>query len=260
MNADVEKLVTLQALDLELKHLRAELAELPRRVARAETERDEAERALEAARKSLRDEEALRRRQELDIAERGAKRARLRQQLDAATSGAQITALEHEIQFAEAAIAKLEDEEFASMERTEASEKAEQQAAALLARRTSGLETERARAADAEAAARKGIAERETERTALRATVEERALMIYDRVSKTRGTGLSEALDHKCSACQMMVRPQRWNDLTGRDHDHELFPCETCGRLLFWDPRRDAPGAWAPGERLSAAMAGEARR
>ena len=259
MNADLEKLVVLQAIDLELKHLRAELAEAPKRVARAEAERTQAEAALEAARKSLRDEEALRRRQELDIADRRTKIARLRQQMDSATSAAQIGALEHEIQFAEAAIAKLEDEELASMERTEVSEKAEADAMALLARKTSGLETERARCAETEAASRKAIAEREAERTALRAEVEERALMIYDRVSKTRGTGVSEAVDHKCSACQMMVRPQRWNDLTGRDHDHELFPCETCGRLLFWDPRRDAPGPWAPGERLAAGKAAEAR-
>ncbi|MFP5231602.1 MAG: C4-type zinc ribbon domain-containing protein, partial [Acidobacteriota bacterium] len=69
--------------------------------------------------------------------------------------------------------------------------------------------------------------------------------------------GLSEALDHKCSACQMMVRPQRWNDLTDRDpnseHANTIFTCETCGRMLYYDPRRDAPVRWTPGERLSSA-------
>ena len=259
MNADLEKLVVLQAIDLELKHLRAELAEAPKRVARAEAERAQAETAVESAKKSLRDEEALRRRQESDIADRRTKITRLRQQMDNATSTAQVNALEHEIQFAEQAIAKLEDEELASLERTEASEKAEAAAGTLLTRKVSGLETERARAAETEAASRKAVAEREAERTGLRGGIEERALMIYDRVSKGKGTGVSEAVDHKCSACQMMVRPQRWNDLTGRDHDHELFPCETCGRLLFWDPRRDAPGKWEPGERLAATKAAEAR-
>jgi len=49
----------------------------------------------------------------------------------------------------------------------------------------------------------------------------------------------------------MMVRPQRWNDLTGNDHDDQLFTCETCGRILFWDPRRDTPRTWTAGERLT---------
>jgi hypothetical protein len=55
----------------------------------------------------------------------------------------------------------------------------------------------------------------------------------------------------------MMVRPQRWNDLTDRDPNSEyantLFTCETCGRILFYDPRQDAPIRWAPGEKLAAA-------
>ena len=55
----------------------------------------------------------------------------------------------------------------------------------------------------------------------------------------------------------MVVRPQRWNDLTDRDPNAEfantIFSCETCGRMLFYDPRRDAPVRWSPGERLASA-------
>jgi hypothetical protein len=39
----------------------------------------------------------------------------------------------------------------------------------------------------------------------------------------------------------MMVRPQRWNDLRNRDNDGEMMTCESCGRLLYYDPARDAP-------------------
>jgi hypothetical protein len=38
----------------------------------------------------------------------------------------------------------------------------------------------------------------------------------------------------------MVVRPQRWNDLRDRSNE-EMFTCESCGRLLYWDPARDAP-------------------
>jgi hypothetical protein len=55
----------------------------------------------------------------------------------------------------------------------------------------------------------------------------------------------------------MMVRPQRWNDLTNRDAASEfadtIFSCETCGRMLFYNPRRDAPVAFPAGDRLTSA-------
>ena len=48
----------------------------------------------------------------------------------------------------------------------------------------------------------------------------------------------------------MMIRSQRWNDLTDRDPNSEyantIFTCETCGRLLFYDPRPTPPSAGPP--------------
>ena len=77
-------------------------------------------------------------------------------------------------------------------------------------------------------------------RSAQRATIGEQALSMYDRIARAKGTGIAEVLMQKCTACQMMQRPQRWNDLRDRDR-HELFTCESCGRLLWYDPARDAP-------------------
>jgi hypothetical protein len=254
MNADLEHLVMLQAQDLELARLRQEQAEAPRRVAAAEAAFKAAEQALAKVRTELAAEEKLRRSQELDADQHRSKITRLRKQLDAATSAAQVTALEHEIGFGEAAIRKLEDEELASLERTESLEAAEKSAVAKLEASRGALEEERIRAAATVDRARSGIESLTAERTKLRGQIGEAPLTMYDRVSKAKGSGLSEAVDHKCSACQMMVRPQRWNDLTSREHEDQIFTCETCGRMLFWDPRRDAPRGWAAGERLADAQ------
>ena len=67
------------------------------------------------------------------------------------------------------------------------------------------------------------------------------ALSTYDRISKAKGTAVAEALNQKCMACQMMVRPQRWNDLRDRNNDETMMTCESCGRLLYYDPARDSP-------------------
>jgi predicted nucleic acid-binding Zn-ribbon protein len=253
MNADLEHLIILQAQDLELRRLRAELADAPIRVAAAQTARAKAEVALAEATKSLAKEETLRRSQQLDVSALQGKISRLNKQMESATSAAQITALEHEIAFATQSIAKLEDEELASMERTDQYETARAAATDLLAKTTATLATERERAARLLREHTASIAGIETERAALRPQIDEARLSTYDRIAKAKGTGLSEALDHKCTACQMLVRPQRWNDLTGRDFDNTIFTCETCGRILFYDPRRDAPVRWTPGERLAKA-------
>jgi predicted nucleic acid-binding Zn-ribbon protein len=257
MNADLEHLIILQAQDLELRRLRAELADAPVQVTAAQTTRARAEVALAEANKALTKEETLRRSQELEVKDRQGKISRLRKQMETATSAAQITALEHEISFSEQTIAKLEDDELASLERTDNFELARGKATLTLEVTTATLAASRVRAADIAAHHTASIASIETERAATRALIDEARLSVYDRIAKAKGTGLSEAIDHKCAACQMMVRPQRWNDLTDRDPNSEyantIFTCETCGRMLFYDPRRDAPVRWAPGEKLAAA-------
>ncbi len=257
MNPDLEHLVVLQAQDLELARLRGELAEAPRRVAAAEKSLAAAEKAYQLSRDRLNAEDKLRRSQELDIAGHRTKLVRLRRSLDEATSGQQVTAFEHEIGFAEAAIRTLEDEELASMERTETFEAEEQSAAAVAERAKTAAAAERERAAKLKTEHEATIAGVQRERLALRKEVRERLLATYDRLAKTRGTAVAEALGNgtagKCAACQMGVRPQRWQDLIGSEHLDEIFNCESCGRLLFWDPRRDTPKPWAAGERLQAA-------
>ncbi|MES2393960.1 MAG: C4-type zinc ribbon domain-containing protein [Acidobacteriota bacterium] len=263
MNADLENLILLQALDIDLKRLRAELADAPVRVLAAQTARAKAEVALNAAKTALSKEQVLRNSQQTDTATHRGKIARLNKQLESATSAAQITALEHEVQFAQAAISKLEDEELESLERTDQQEAARAASTDLLALTTSALEAQRAKAAALTTTNTAMIAELEAERATLRTSIAstedgDRALSNYDRIAKGKGTAISEAVNHKCTACQMMVRPQRWNDLTDRDPNGEfansIFNCETCGRMLFYDPRQDAPTPWPAGDRLKAAL------
>jgi len=248
MNADLERLIALQQQDIEGKRLSAELLEAPKWVATAEAALKKAQAALAAAEDALKKEEVLRRRQELDAEERRGKIKRLSKQMETATSAAQITALEHEIKFAEDAIRGLEDEEIASMERTEQQDAARAAGISAVETTTAKLASERERAATTTALDTEALKAVEAQRTALRAAIAENLLSTYDRVSKARGTGVSEGVDHKCSACQMMVRPQRWNDLIDRANEETIFTCETCGRLLYWDPRRDAPVGWKPGQ------------
>lgn len=241
MHPDLEKLIVLQQLDVEAKRLRDEMVALPKRVAELEAK----SKAVAGQRAVVLDlmakEETLRRRQESDVKDHQAKIGRVRKQLDQATTTVQVTAFEHEIGFAQAEVGRLEDAELESMERTEALEAQKVLADEAVEDATKTLERERLRAAETIALDKTALAEVDQKRAALRPEVGESALSNYDRIVKGKGTGLAEALNQKCTACQMMLRPQRWNDLRDRGNDDDIMTCESCGRLLYYDPARDAP-------------------
>ena len=241
MHPDLAKLVVLQGYDIEAKRLRDEMIALPKLVAglEAKLKAVEGQRAVVVA--LIAKEETLRRRQELDVKDHQAKMEKVRKQMDQATTTVQVTAFEHEIAFAKGEIGKLEDAELESMERSEGLVAQKTLADEAVESATKILERERVRAAETIAADKTALAAVELQRAELRPQVGEDALSIYDRIAKGKGTAVSEGINQKCMACQMMIRPQKWNDLRDRDNDGTMMTCESCGRLLYYDPARDAP-------------------
>ncbi len=241
MHPDLEKLIVLQGHDVEVKRLRDEMTALPKHVAALQTKAKAVEGQRAVVVDLIAKEEALRRRQESDVKDQKAKIERTRKHMDLATTTVQVTAFEHEIAFAQAEIGRLEDAEIESMERSESldAQKALADDAVTVAAAT--LERERLRAEETIAQDKTALAAVEEKRKAVRAEIGEAALSTYDRIAKAKGTAVTEALNQKCMTCQMMVRPQRWNDLRDRGNDDAMMTCESCGRLLYYDPARDAP-------------------
>jgi predicted nucleic acid-binding Zn-ribbon protein len=241
MHPDLEKLITLQAHDVEAKRLRDEMAALPKRVTELETKSKATQGQRAVVVDLIAKEEALRRRQELDIKDYQAKIARVRKQMDLATTTVQVTAFEHEIAFAQGEVNRLEDAELESMERSEQLAAQKTLADEAVDSDQKILEREHAKATEQLALDKTALAAVEQQRTAVRAQVGEDALSMYDRIAKSKGIAISEGINQKCSVCQMMLRPQKWNDLRDRANDETMFTCESCGRLLYYDPARDAP-------------------
>jgi predicted nucleic acid-binding Zn-ribbon protein len=250
MHTDLAKLIVLQAQDVEAKRLRDEMAALPKRVAELEAKAKATVGQRAVVLGLIEKEEALRRRLESDVKDLQQKIERTRKKIDMATTTVQVTALEHEAAFAKSEISRSEDTEFESMERSEALEEQRALADAAVADAAAVHERESARAKETLARDAGLLAEVDRKRKALRAEVLESAtgdaaLATYDRIAHAKGTAVSDAVNQRCSACQMMIRPQRWNDL--RDNSREspsaqtMMTCENCGRLLFYDPARDSP-------------------
>jgi predicted nucleic acid-binding Zn-ribbon protein len=235
MDQTLENLIRLQQLDGEIRQLRTSLEATPRRIRGIEAELAAHAKTIANLEQRQHDEEARRRRDESDLKDQQAKIVKSRQQLNIVQNQAQATALEHQITFAEQEIHRIEDGELESMERSDIIDRELLAARQQHASHGAYLEAEKAAAARSTVLEQADLGKWQAERATLRPQIDEDPLAEYDRVAVSRGTALARARDQRCTGCQMGLRPQLWNQL----RDGQSFKCESCGRILYVDNRRE---------------------
>jgi predicted nucleic acid-binding Zn-ribbon protein len=228
----IENLVKLQEVDLERGRVTRAMEALPAEIAQAQATLDKAQKQATEASDAITREESARSRMEREIADHRQKAARFRVQLDSVKTPAQAEAFENEIRFESSQAESLENDAFASLERAEGQEAALAAARAQVETEAGALEKVRARAALREKEFSAELKALNVKRNALRPLVGADVLIRFDRISGSRGTGLARVENQQCTGCRMGVRPQTWNQL----REGQLVVCDTCGRLLYWDP------------------------
>ena len=234
MTEEIEQVTRLQSLDLRIAELEREIATLPKHIAQIEKALDSHLRRLEADRAALAGNQKERKRLEDDGKVENQKISKLKDQMLGAKTNEQYRAFQHEITFCEEAIRKGEDRILDLMSEAEPLDSNVKKAEAALKEEKQQVEAEKAQARERTAVDQKQLEQLLSERKALVVALKKPTLNAYERIRKKwHGRAVAEALEGRCSACQIVLRPQFYQDLR---HSEEVMFCESCGRILYYNP------------------------
>jgi len=243
-------------VDLRVNDLRGRLARFPQKIAdiekRIQTAKADVDLSKAAQLRAIKE----RKKYEMDVEQWKERVRKYRDQGSLVKTNEAYRALQHEIQLAEAEIAKAEDRLLEQMvageeydRRIKASEKSVKEIEAITGVERSEIEADKT-------AAEKSLAELNAERERTVLEISENLLDHYTRIArKHNGIAVAEIRGEKCSACGMMVRPHVIQEIR-RSGSEELFHCETCTRILYY--RETSASAEAAAASTTASSSSEA--
>lgn len=234
MHPDIHLVIKLQGIDHRISGLEKEIARLPKHIAQIEKALDTHNRKLEVDRAALGANQRERKKLEGDIQLHEQKISKLKEQTSQAKTNEQYKAFEHEIAHFQAEIRKCEDRILDLMGESEPLEINVKKAESALKEEKANVEAEKKEAVARTASDKQQFAEAQAERQAITTSIEAPTLAAYERARrKWNGSGLAEATEGRCSECQIVLRPQFFQQLRSAA---KVLTCESCGRILYYNP------------------------
>lgn len=258
MQKSLQDLLELQHVDAQLRDVRDHLATFPKKIAEVETRVSGAKNELDTSKSAQLQTIHERKKYELDVEQWKERVRKYKDQSAQVKTNEAYKALQHEVQTAEAEIAKAEDRLLEQMVAAEEYDRRVKSSEKLLKEVEEVARGARAKIETDKTATDKELAELMAERAQVVARVPENLLDHYERISrKHNGVALAEVRDEKCSACGMRVRPHVFQEM--RRGTDEMFHCETCTRILYYIEPEESSASAAATAAHDAASASSAR-
>lgn len=232
MDIEFEKLIGLQHLDSEIRHLSVFLDGIPSLLEDIHKRIEAGSKEVAQARERLAQNQKKRREQEGKVKDIKVQITKYKRQLNEVKTNKEYTTLLKEIEEAQHSVDSMEEGVISEMlaaddieEEIRAATRRHQQEEENLLKEQDILKQKKA---EMEAKIEKLTAEKDI----LLPQVPSDQIALYQRISiKKSGVALSPVNGDFCSMCHMRIRPQVLNEL--RD-TKKLILCENCGRILYW--------------------------
>jgi predicted nucleic acid-binding Zn-ribbon protein len=233
VDAQLQTLIELQALDARISGLEAEAARLPRQIETIQAALAEARKAAETIKAKADTTRKDLRTREKDLEVANVKRQKLEAKLYEVKTNKEYSAVLLEIEEAKQEKAKTEEDILGLMEMQE-------RLAVDVKDAEQRFKTREEQARQDEGVVRKKLAAVEQELAGVRAERGARTkglpaglLASYERILKARGGVAVAAVSAPgiCGGCRVSIRPQALQELRAAS---ALMVCESCGRYLYW--------------------------
>ena len=245
MNADLERLISLQKLDSAADAARKKLAAEPEHEAQLEARLEAARQQVAAAKERVAANKNARAALEKEVAVQQGRLSKFRETAMAVKTNQEYHAVQHEIAFAQGEIKKIEDSILERMMESDELSAALKAAESALAAETKAVDADRKTGSAAHIEMQASLEKIAAERTELVAGLKKDVLATFEAVSRKRnGVAMSEARGGVCTICHVRLRPQVFNNVLRND---SILQCDHCNRILYYVPV-PASAATAPSD------------
>ncbi len=228
----IEKLLILQDRDRRIRQVEGELAHIEPERQLLRQKAVGAQGKLEEAKGRIKQLESDRKNLELEVEAKKALIVRYANQQLQTRKNDEYKALANEIDTCKTDIFRIEDQEIALMEQSEAAHKALQEATRLDGETRKLVEEQVAQLGARENNLKIELEKLQLNRGELAAAVDEIIRGRYERLLRSKGENVVVGVQHGvCGGCHMKLQPQL---LVACRSAKELVTCGNCGRILYY--------------------------
>jgi uncharacterized protein len=231
LREEIARLMSLQAIDRELRDLEQALASVAGRVQQLRLEAEKQQVELDRLTAEEQQSAVMRRQLEKELAEGEARIRNKRMRLTQVRNDKELQALSHEVDTQRESNQRFEAELLALMEVSEPRTASIAELTPLVQRLLAELsEAEKEIAAQVEDL-KISIAKQRLERDLMAGNVDRGLLQRYEMIfSRRNGLAVAEARSGTCQGCRMRLPPQLYNQIQRHDSIHF---CPNCQRILY---------------------------
>ncbi|MBN2198829.1 MAG: hypothetical protein JW747_03170 [Candidatus Aminicenantes bacterium] len=237
MDADFERLIELQELDIEIRKVLSLLNAIPAQVESIDRKIETAAQTLGRARDRLAQNQKKRRDLEGEVKDVKAQISKYKLQLNQVKTNREYQSLLKEIDEHQQNIDRLEEEIIGELLNADQIEADIHAAVERDREDQSRFDQEKAALAREKEYWEGQVRELEARRKQILPQIPAEQTALYERISlRMGGQALSPVTDDFCTLCHMRIRPQMLSELIEKN---EILLCENCGRILYWVKKKD---------------------